>query len=159
MRLTIAAVGKLKAGAERELTERYVERAGQLGRNLGIEVIAREVSEGRADRPADRIAEEGDSLRSNVGDGAIVVALDEAGKAFGSADFSDRIAEWRDRSVPEIAFVIGGADGLSPGIKERADLVLAFGAMTWPHQLARAMLAEQIYRALTILVGHPYHRA
>ena len=89
----------------------------------------------------------------------MVVALDERGKAMPSADFATQIETWRDNGVADLVFVIGGPDGLAPAVGTRADLMLAFGKMSWPHQLARAMLLEQVYRALTILTGHPYHRA
>lgn len=156
--MVIAAVGKLKPGAERELASRYTERANQLGRGLGIELATREVSESRAERPADRIAEEAATLSKQVGKGSINVALDETGTPISSAAFAVTIADWRDRSVAEICFLIGGADGLAEELRARSALVLSFGAMTWPHHLVRGMLGEQIYRALTILTGHPYHR-
>ena len=159
MRITITAVGKLKAGAERALTERYAERAAQAGRALGFEVQLREVPESRAARDEDRRAAEAAALSSVVAAGSLLVMLDERGESLTSPVFAARLGSWRDRGVGDVAFLIGGADGLAPTLQERAGLILAFGAMTWPHQLVRAMLAEQIYRAVTILAGHPYHRA
>jgi 23S rRNA (pseudouridine1915-N3)-methyltransferase len=91
--------------------------------------------------------------------GAALVALDRRGKVLDSQGFADRLARWRDNSVSDVAFLIGGADGHTETLLKEAELVLSFGAMTWPHLLARAMLAEQIYRAQQLLAGHPYHRA
>ncbi|MDK9696279.1 MAG: 23S rRNA (pseudouridine(1915)-N(3))-methyltransferase RlmH [Siculibacillus sp.] len=159
MRVTIAAVGRMKAGPERELLDRYVDRAGKQGRPLGITRIdIREVIESRAARPEDRRAEEAVALLDGLGERVSVIALDERGRTMGSDAFAahlgERIAEGRD-----LAVVIGGADGHGEAVRARADLVLAFGAMTWPHQIVRILAAEQIYRATTILAGHPYHRA
>ena len=101
----------------------------------------------------------GEALMAAAPEGARIVALDERGRAEGSAQFAKRIEGWRDNGVRGIAFLIGGADGLSDDVRKRADLILSFGTMTWPHMLVRAMLAEQLYRAHSILTGHPYHRA
>ena len=98
-------------------------------------------------------------LRATLPKQAVLVALDARGQSLTSEAFAARLAKWRDGSAGDLAFVIGGADGLEPALVKRADLVLSLGAMTWPHMLARAMLAEQLYRAATILQGHPYHRA
>lgn len=159
MQLTIMAVGKLAKGAERDLAERYLLRAEQLGANLGLKLTIREVGDGRAQRSADRVGEEAAAIAKALPAGAVLCVLDERGKSVDSPAFAERIAAWRDRAVADLAFVIGGADGLDATIRDRADLVLSFGAMTWPHQLARGMLLEQLYRAMTILAGHPYHRA
>ncbi len=158
MRVSILAVARLRAGPERDLCERYLERAQQLAGPLGFKLTIREIQQSRKPRAPDRCDEEGQSIGAALPEGAIVVALDERGKALPSADFATQIGAWRDNGVAELAFVIGGPDGLAPAIGARADLMLAFGKMSWPHQLARAMLLEQIYRALTILTGHPYHR-
>lgn len=159
MRVTIAAVGRMKAGPERELLDRYVDRAGKQGRSLGItRVEVRETVESRAARAEDRRAEEAAVLLDGVAEKTAVIALDERGRSLGSDDFArwigERIGEGRD-----LAVVIGGADGHGEAVRGRADLILAFGAMTWPHQIVRILAAEQIYRATTILAGHPYHRA
>lgn len=159
MRILIAAVGRMKAGAERDLVARYLDRAGKLGRTLGIpKVDVIEIPEARAPRAADRMAEEAAALSALLPERAIRVVLDERGRTMPSADFSARLARWRDEGAPALAFLIGGADGHGPALRESADLLLSFGAMTWPHQLVRVMAAEQIYRALTVIAGHPYHR-
>jgi 23S rRNA (pseudouridine1915-N3)-methyltransferase len=159
MRLVACAVGRMKAGAERELIARYQERVGAAGRGVALgplEIV--EIDEGRARRPEERRAEEALRLIAAVPPGARVVALDENGSGLTSAAFAARLAAWRDEGAPAAAFLIGGADGHGPAARARAELCLSFGAMTWPHQLVRVMLAEQLYRAATIIAGHPYHR-
>jgi 23S rRNA (pseudouridine1915-N3)-methyltransferase len=159
MRLSILAVGRLKSGPERELVERYVKRIEGIGRGLGIvgpDLV--EVPESRARRDDDRRAEEAAALLERVGSSALVV-FDEHGRNVGSEAFAARLRTWRDDGRPGLACIIGGPDGLDPAVIRRADLVLAFGALTLPHQIVRALVAEQLYRALTILAGHPYHRA
>ncbi|HVI30198.1 23S rRNA (pseudouridine(1915)-N(3))-methyltransferase RlmH [Hansschlegelia sp.] len=159
MRLVIAAVGRLKAGPERELVARYVERAGQLGRSLGLdapEIV--ELDESRARRPEDRKRDEAERLRAALDPRCAICALDERGKTISSEAFASDIGRRRDDGAAGLAFVIGGADGFAPDFLAGADMRLAFGAMTWPHQIVRILLAEQIYRAATILAGHPYHR-
>jgi 23S rRNA (pseudouridine1915-N3)-methyltransferase len=159
MRVVIAAVGRLKAGAERELAERYRDRAAKVGRALGIrEIEIVEVKESRAREAERRIIEESIALASIIPDGATAIILDNHGENLVSDSFAARIRGWRDGARQTLCFTIGGADGLGEALRGRADLVLAFGAATWPHQLVRIMLMEQIYRALTILSGHPYHR-
>lgn len=158
MKVTIAAIGRLKAGPERELLDRYLKRAEAAGRRLGLAFGIREMPESRASSGAQRKDQEAAVLLGISPPGAPIVALDEAGKTMDSAAFASRLAGWRDGGIPEATFVIGGADGLGPELLRRADMRLAFGAMTWPHQLVRIMLAEQFYRAVTILAGHPYHR-
>ena len=158
MRVTIAAVGRMKAGPERDMVARYLDRAVGGGKPLaltGFEVI--EQTESRASSAASRKADEAKMLRAALPDG-IVVALDERGKSMGSEPFAQQIGRWRDDGRPAASFVIGGADALDPDFVARADLVLSFSPLTWPHQLVRIMLAEQLYRATTILAGHPYHR-
>jgi 23S rRNA (pseudouridine1915-N3)-methyltransferase len=159
MRLSIVAVGRLKPGAERELSERYAERVRQLATTTGLKLWVREIPESKKSRPQDRRDDEGNSLTAALAADAVVIALDAAGAELTSEALAGRIADWRDRSTAELAFVIGGADGLSEAIVARADLVLSFGRITWPHQLVRGMLSEQIYRVMTIIAGHPYHRA
>ena len=158
MRLTIAAVGRMKAGPEREMVARYLDRATGSGRPLsltGFDVI--ELAESRAGTAASRKADEAKALRAALPDG-LVVALDERGKALASEPLAQMIGRWRDDGRPAASFVIGGADGLDPDFVRQADLVLSFSPLTWPHQLVRIMLAEQLYRTTTILSGHPYHR-
>ena len=159
MRLTILAVGRLKAGPERDLYERYAERIAAAGKGVSLTFTLREFGESRSGSAASRIAEEAAQLAAAIPEGARRVVLDSTGKSVTSAVFSERIAAWRDGGDRDLAFVIGGPDGLGATLRDRADLILAFGAATWPHQLVRIMLAEQIYRAVTILAGHPYHRA
>ena len=159
MRLVVAAVGRLKSGPERELVERYRKRAVDAGRRIGIrDIEVVEIKESRADEVDKRMLEESIALANLLPEQAVVVVLDERGNNLDSSSLAAQLQTWRDTGRPAIAFVIGGADGLADEIKKRANLRLAFGAATWPHQLMRIMLLEQIYRVVTILVGHPYHR-
>jgi 23S rRNA (pseudouridine1915-N3)-methyltransferase len=158
MRIAIAAIGRMKAGPERELVARYLERATAGGKALGLTgFTVTELAESRASSPATRKGEEAKALAGTLPEG-IIVALDEGGRSIGSQAFAAQIARWRDGGRPAASFVIGGADGLDTGLVSQADLVLSFSPLTWPHQLVRIMLAEQLYRATTILAGHPYHR-
>lgn len=159
MRVIVVAVGRLKAGPERELAERYRQRAADAGRAMGLRAVEIvEVAESRARGVVRRCIEESIALAHLIPEDAVIVALDERGENLDSASLAARLARWRDEGRPTIAFVIGGADGLAPSLREEADLTLAFGAATWPHQLVRVMLLEQLYRAVTILSRHPYHR-
>jgi 23S rRNA (pseudouridine1915-N3)-methyltransferase len=159
MRLRIAAVGRMKSGPERELMERYVERATLTGRSVRLSPLeVMEVPESPARRPADRVQEEWAGLQKPTITGARRVVLDSRGRNLASDEFAARLASFRDGGADAAVFQIGGADGLPADARKDADLVLAFGAATFPHQLVRILLAEQIYRALTILTGHPYHR-
>lgn len=158
MRIGVVAVGRLKDGPERELFSRYVERARFCGKPLGfIGFELGEIAESRAARPDDRKVEEAKEIRARSA-GARLIVLDERSGSRDSQAFADQLATWRDAGQRSVAFAIGGADGLDPGILAAADARLSFGAMTLPHQLVRVLLAEQIYRAMTILAGHPYHR-
>ena len=158
MRIRIAAVGRMKAGPERDLAARYLERAAAGGRALGLSGFdVTEITESRASSVATRKTEEAKSLRETIPDG-IVMALDEHGKSMGSEAFAQFIGKRRDDGRPAMSFVIGGADGLDKDFLAKADAILSFSPLTWPHQLVRIMLAEQLYRATTILSGHPYHR-
>jgi 23S rRNA (pseudouridine1915-N3)-methyltransferase len=160
MRIDILAVGRMKQGPERELCARYLERAAQTGRQLGLTGFAvSEIPESRVSAPAGRKAEEARALAAVLADGAVLIALDEHGRSLDSAAFAAALGRWRDGGRAAAAFVIGGADGLDPALAAKADLVLSFSPLTWPHQLVRIMLAEQLYRATTILSGHPCHRA
>jgi 23S rRNA (pseudouridine1915-N3)-methyltransferase len=160
MRVIVAAVGRLKAGPERELSVRYGERAAAGGRRIGWQSVAIiEVAESRSRRPQDRRREEAAALDKLVPENAAIVALDAAGEALSSPQLAARLGQWGDAGTPAVTFLIGGADGLADGLQRRAILRLAFGTATWPHQLVRIMLLEQLYRAMTILSGHPYHRA
>lgn len=158
MRVTIAAVGRLKAGPERELIDRYLKRAMAAGKKLGLTFAVREIAESRAADTARRKKEEAIALLAAVPTSAVLVALDETGKTLDSRAMADRVGGWRDGGAQDLVFALGGADGHGEALLAKASLRLAFGPMTWPHQLARLMLAEQLYRTVTILAGHPYHR-
>jgi len=159
MRLLIAAVGRLKAGPERELFERYVERTNAAGRAVSLAPLEiTEISESQTRRPADRIAEEAEKLNAAVPSGARRILLDARGRNLTSEDFAAKLAGLRDQGAPVATFLVGGADGLGVKANAGADLSVSFGAATFPHQIVRILLAEQIYRAITILSGHPYHR-
>jgi 23S rRNA (pseudouridine1915-N3)-methyltransferase len=160
MRILIAAVGRLKQGPERELAERYRKRAADFGRKVGLQSFdVVEIRESRADNVERRMVEESIAIANVVPERAVTVILDERGSTMNSAAFAGRLQDWRSAERPALAFIIGGADGLAPSLRDQADLALAFGPLTWPHQLVRIMLLEQLYRAVTILGGHPYHRA
>jgi 23S rRNA (pseudouridine1915-N3)-methyltransferase len=160
MHLVVVSIGRLKQGPERELAQRYCERFGDIGRKLGFRGLEiHEIPESRARDAATRIAEEAAAISAAIPDGSVLVALDERGDSIDSATFARHLGRWRDASVANTIFVIGGADGLSPDLRRKAKLSIAFGSATWPHQMVRVMLLEQIYRAATILAGHPYHRA
>lgn len=155
MRVSIVAVGRLRAGPEHELIADYLQRFDRTGRPLGLgpaNVIEVE------DKRSLGMAAEAELLRRGIPTGALLVALDERGSVMASPEFAGRLAEWRDKGRQEVAFVIGGADGIAPTLREKADFSLSFGRMVWPHMLARVMLAEQLYRAASILAGAPYHR-
>ena len=156
MRLHLCAVGRLRAGAERALVDDYLDRLGKAGRPLGLGPVAEHEVEDR--RGGGRTAE-ADLLARAVPAGAALCVLDERGRAMASPEFAAQLARWRDGGRQDAAFVIGGADGIDPSLRARADLAISFGAMVWPHMLVRVMLAEQLYRAATILAGSPYHRA
>ena len=159
MRLSLIAIGRLKQGPERELAERYRERFDDIGRKLGFRGLEiHEIPESRSRDAATRIAEEAAAIAALIPDKSALVALDERGDNIDSAGFARHLGRWRDESVPCAVFTTGGADGLSPELRRRAKLGVAFGKATWPHQMVRVMLLEQIYRAATILSGHPYHR-
>ncbi len=160
MRVVVISVGRLKPGPERELAQRYVARFNDAGRKLGFHGLEiREIAESRARDAAGRIAEEAAAIAAAAPDRSVSVALDQGGEMIDSATFARRLGAWRDDAVANNVFLIGGADGLSPELRRKAKLSLAFGRATWPHQLVRIMLLEQIYRAATILAGHPYHRS
>jgi 23S rRNA (pseudouridine1915-N3)-methyltransferase len=158
VKLTVVCIGRLKSGPERELAERYRERAEAVGRSKGlspVEIV--ELAESRARRDADRRAEEGRMILEHSGTG-ILVAFDERGRTLTSEALAKRLETWRDGGAAAVNFAIGGADGLDEAVRDTAALILSFGAMTLPHQLVRVIVLEQIYRCLTILAGHPYHR-
>jgi 23S rRNA (pseudouridine1915-N3)-methyltransferase len=160
MRIVVIAVGRLKQGPERELAERYATRFEESGRKLGFRSLdIREIAESRAREAPARIAEEAAAISAAIPENSVLVALDERGDNIDSSTFARQLGQWRDQAVANTILVIGGADGLSPELRGKAKLRVAFGAATWPHQMVRVMLLEQLYRAATILAGHPYHRA
>ncbi len=152
MKLWLAAVGRAKPGPESDLYAQYVRR-------LSIPLTLREVEEKRPLPPAARKAREAELLLAAIPAQAVVIALDERGRSLGSEEFAARMGRWRDDGTVDLAFLIGGADGHGDAVRARADLLLSLGAMTWPHMLVRALVAEQVWRAQAILSGHPYHRA
>jgi 23S rRNA (pseudouridine1915-N3)-methyltransferase len=159
MRIMLICVGRLKAGPERELFARYFKRLAETARGVGIPgVELREVHESRARRPEDRREEEAAAIVAAVPGRARLIALDERGNSLTSGEWAADIGRTRDAAQPFYAVVIGGPDGLSASLREKACQVVGFGAMTWPHQLVRVMACEQLYRALSILSGRPYHR-
>lgn len=155
MQLHLCAVGRLRTGPGRILADDYMQRFNRTGRPLGLGPLTEHEVE---DRKGGGIAAEADLLARAVPAGAAVVVLDERGQMLSSPELARRIADWRDAGRQDLAFVIGGADGLAPAWRDRADLALSLGHMVWPHLLVRVMLAEQIYRSATILSGSPYHR-
>ncbi|MGE0766991.1 MAG: 23S rRNA (pseudouridine(1915)-N(3))-methyltransferase RlmH [Hyphomicrobiaceae bacterium] len=159
MRLHLIAIGRLKDGGERVLVDRYVSRmAGARGQGLGP-IIEKELSESRLGSASERQDDEAKRLLKAAGTCDSLVALDERGQSLTSERFAAWLRQRRDSGVREIGFLVGGADGHASVVGESADLRLSLGQMTLPHGLARAVLAEQLYRASTILAGHPYHRA
>ncbi len=160
MRIIVAAIGRLKRGPETELSERYRKRAADTGRQLGLRAV--EIVEIRESRAADagkRMLEESIALANVIPQGAALALLDAGGDNLDSASLASQLAKWRGQDRPAAVFLIGGPDGLAASLRDKAELRLSFGAATWPHQLVRVMLLEQLYRAATILAGHPYHRA
>ena len=155
MRLHLCAVGRLRAGPERDLVDDYLQRCDRTGRPLGLGPVTEHEVE---DKRGGGMAAEGELLARAVPAGSALVVLDERGKTLSSPEFAAQLALWRDSGRQDAAFVIGGADGIDPALRSRADLAISFGRMVWPHMLVRVMLAEQLYRATTILAGGPYHR-
>lgn len=155
MRVHVCAVGRLRAGPERALIDDYLTRFDRSGRALGLGPAAVLEVEGKK---GGGMTAEAALLERAIPDGALICTLDERGKLMSSPDFADMLARWRDDGRGDAAFVIGGADGIDPALRARADASLSFGKMVWPHILARVILAEQLYRAASILAGAPYHR-
>lgn len=154
MRLTLLGVGRLKDGPERDLTDDYLARTLPLARQLGFRSVDEaEVASGGG------LDAEGVRLIARIPDGARGLRLDEAGENLTSTEFARRLAAWRDEGLRDAVFLIGGAEGYSTDVRKAVPRSIAFGVQTWPHRLVRAMLAEQIYRAMTILAGTPYHKA
>lgn len=155
MRVHICAVGRLRAGPEKTLIDDYLTRFDRTGRALGLgpaRIVEVE------DRKGGGMAGEAGVLRRAIPQGAVICVLDERGKVMNSPKFAARVGDWRDDGCSDLAFIIGGADGIDPSLRADADFSLSFGQMVWPHMLVRVMLTEQLYRAATILAGGPYHR-
>lgn len=152
MRLSILAVGQIRGSDEAALFDTYAKRIAQAGRHIGLDGLhLNEIKEQSGAN--EKLLAQLDARRD-----ALIVALDETGKDMGSRQWAEKIGQWRDDGRGELICILGGADGLSQELRARADMCLSLGKMTWPHLLARALLAEQIYRAISILSGHPYHR-
>lgn len=155
MRVHIIAVGRMRAGPEKEICQDYTKRFDRTGRALGLGPVRLvEVD----DRKGGGMVAEAALLKRAVPDGALLAVLDERGRVESSPQFADRLAGWRDQGRGDLAVIIGGADGISPDLRAEADFALSLGKMVWPHMLVRVMLAEQLYRAASILSGGPYHR-
>jgi 23S rRNA (pseudouridine1915-N3)-methyltransferase len=160
MDVSVSAVGRLKAGPERDLCARYLDRARAAGGRLGLRgFLVREIPESRAKRAEDRLSEEAAALLAVLGSGERVVCLDAGGELVDSDGFAKMLAADAAAGIAGVTFIIGGADGLGEAVRSRAERRISFGRVTWPHQIARILLAEQLYRAVSILSGHPYHRA
>ncbi|MGC8201499.1 23S rRNA (pseudouridine(1915)-N(3))-methyltransferase RlmH [Aliiroseovarius sp. PTFE2010] len=156
MRVTICAVGRLRGGPEADLIDDYLTRFDRAGRGLALgpaRIIEVE------DKRGGGMAAEAALLGKAIPTGAMMMIMDERGKTLSSPDFSAQLARWRDNGRQDLAIIIGGADGIDPALRAQADFSLSFGKMVWPHMLVRVMLAEQLYRAASILAGTPYHRA
>jgi 23S rRNA (pseudouridine1915-N3)-methyltransferase len=150
----------MKAGPERELAGRFLDRFAKAGPAVGLDFTGvTEIPESRADSVDERRREEGQRLIARKDGATAFILLDERGKDIGSEEFARSIARFGESGRKNLVFAIGGPDGHDPALRDGADLVLSFGKLTWPHQLVRVMLAEQLYRSATILSGHPYHRA
>jgi len=156
MRVHLCAVGRLRAGPERDLADDYATRFDRTGRALALGPFAEHEVE---DKKNAGMEAEAELLARAIPAGALICTLDERGRLLSSPEFADLLAKWRDGGRQDLAFVIGGADGIAPGLRARADYSISFGRMVWPHMLVRVMLAEQLYRAASILAGAPYHRA
>ena len=155
MRIHVCAVGRLRGGPEKTLIDDYVTRFDRTGRSLSLGPMRLVEVE---DRKGGGMSAEAALLRGATPKGALVCALDERGATMSSPDFAKLLGKWRDAGRSDVAFLIGGADGLSSEMRTEADQLLSFGKMVWPHMLVRVMLSEQLYRAASILAGSPYHR-
>lgn len=160
MKLHVAAIGKLKPGPERELAEHYFSRAGQMMSQVGISALTvTEHVESQAKTAELRKTDEAARLLGACPASSVIIAMDESGKDLSSQGLADVIAKRLETGASDLAFLIGGPDGHSSAVQARASMLVSMGRMTWPHRLARIMLAEQIYRSVTILLNHPYHRS
>ena len=155
MKLKIAAVGRMRTGPEADLFSDYQTRFDKTARGLGLGPLSLHEVEAKKGG----MSAEADLLDKAAAGATLTCILDERGKTMSSPAFADTLAKWRDEGRGDVAFLIGGADGLDPSLRSKADFSLSFGQMVWPHMLVRVMLAEQLYRAASILAGSPYHRA
>jgi len=160
MHVSVYAVGRMKAGPERDLAGRFLDRFAKAGPAVGLDFAGvTESPESRAPSADERRREESQKLLARKDGATAIVLLDERGKNIGSEELAHTIARFGESGRKNLIFAIGGPDGHDSLLRDQADLVLSFGKLTWPHQIVRVMLAEQLYRAATILSGHPYHRA
>lgn len=159
MQISVFAIGRLKKGAEADLAEIYAARFAKAAAHLGLQFAGvRESAESRAAKAPQRKKEEAAALRAWLKPGSLLVLADERGENISSRAFAEKLRQWRCGGRQNVALALGGPDGFAAELRGEADMLLAFGAMTWPHRLARIMLAEQLYRAALILANHPYHR-
>jgi 23S rRNA (pseudouridine1915-N3)-methyltransferase len=160
MRLDIVAIGQMRGTSEEDLVDTYCDRALKAGRQIGVDgPYISEIKERKGRTGSAKQREESALLQTALdARSGVVVMLDETGKQMTSRDFAKQVTDWQDKGTAQVTFVLGGADGLTPELRQRADLTLSLSKMTWPHMLARALLCEQIWRALSILTNHPYHR-
>ena len=160
MRIGLFSVGRLKTGPEKDLAARYLDRFAKAGPGVGLELVkVTEVAESRASNGDTRKREEASALLKTLPESGVLILLDEGGRALDSQSFAALVGGYRDQGKRDLTIAIGGADGLDTALYNRADATVSLGKMTWPHQLVRILIAEQLYRAVTILSGHPYHRA
>jgi len=159
VQISVFAVGRMKKGPEQELVSRYFDRFSKLAPSLGLSFQnVHEIVESRLQNADQRMEDEGEKLLDTLQEGSRLIVLDERGKSITSVHFARMLQNFRDESSKHLTIALGGPDGHCEKVRKRADLLLSFGAMTWPHQIARILLSEQLYRAATILSGHPYHR-
>ena len=159
MKLFIGAVGRMKNGPERALFDNYFDRIHKIGPKVGLNPVQLvEITEAKHAHKAERMRLEAEGLLKMPLKDSRIVVLDEHGKNFSSIGFSEQLKQWRDDGVRQTSFLLGGADGLDRALVAKADMTLSFGTMTWPHMIARILLVEQLYRSISLLSGHPYHR-
>lgn len=155
MRVSISAIGRMRPGPERELFDDYQTRFDRTGRAHGLGPLSVNEAE---DKKGGGMGAEAALLERAIPKGAVICTMDERGKLLSSPDFAQKLATWRDQGAQDLCFIIGGADGIDPALRAKADFSISLGKMVWPHMLARVMLSEQLYRAASILAGSPYHR-
>ncbi|WP_455474361.1 23S rRNA (pseudouridine(1915)-N(3))-methyltransferase RlmH [Bartonella sp. B30(2025)] len=159
MQISIFAVGRMKKGAEQKLVQHYLDRFSKSSGAVGFRFkILQEIPESRAQTACQRMEEEGKKLIEFLPEKCRLIVLDERGKSISSSVFAEKLISYRDGGVRDLVIALGGHDGHSEQTRSRSDFLLSFGSMTWPHQIARILLVEQLYRAITIVNNHPYHR-